>query len=167
MIAAFWLGRCVLGQVIEASAGDTTGHMTGRMSSRITVIDRVSGRRYWTVEQKMAMLRDAFGSGGCVRTAMDRHEVTSGQLYSWRRQAMSGELSGKPISAPTVPVFAEVRIAESGPAVPALPPPLAVGSGPVEPVGRIGIELRSGIRLTIDSTVDADALRRVLLVIGQ
>ena len=143
------------------------------MSSRITVIDRVSGRRYWTVEQKMAMLRDAFGSGGCVRTAMDRHEVSSGQLYSWRRQAMSGELSGKPIPAPTVPVFAEVRIAESGPTVPALPPPLAARSGlveppiSVEPVGRIGIELPSGIRLTVDSGIDADALRRVLSVIGQ
>ena len=162
-------------QVIEASAGDasghTTSHMTGRMTGRITVIDRVSGRRYWTVEQKMAMLRDAFGSGGCVRTAMDLHEISSGQLYTWRRQAMSGELSGKPILAPVVPVFAEVRIAEPGLAVPALappmPPPLAVRSGPVEPAGRIGIELPSGIRLTVDSGVDADALRRVLSVIGQ
>ena len=41
--------------------------MTGRMSSRITVIGRVSGRRFWTVEQKLAMLRDAFGSGGCLQ----------------------------------------------------------------------------------------------------
>ena len=164
----------MLEQVIEASAGEatthTTSHMTGRMSSRITVIDRVSGRRYWTVEQKMAMLRDAFGSGGCVRTAMDLHEVSSGQLYTWRRQAMSGELSGKP---PVVPVFAEVRIAEPGPAVPALPPHLAARSGPVdppisvEPGAKIGIELHSGIRLTVDSGVDADALRRVLSVIGQ
>ena len=161
-------------QVIEVSAGDTTGHMTGRMSSRITVIDRVSGRRYWTVEQKLAMLRDAFGPGGCVRRAMDLHEVSSGQLYTWRRQAMSGELSGRP---PALPVFAEVRIADPGPAVPALappmPPPLAVGSGPVEPPisvepgAKIGIELPSGIRLTVDSGVDADALRRVLSVIGQ
>lgn len=141
--------------------------MTGRMSSRITVIGRVSGRRYWTVEQKLAMLRDAFGSGGCVRTAMDRHEVTSGQLYTWRRQAMSGELSGKPVAAQAVPVFAEVRIAEPGLAVPALPPPLAARSGPVEPAAKIGIELPSGIRLTVDSGVDADALRRVLSVIGQ
>jgi transposase len=137
------------------------------MSSRITVIGRVSGRRYWTVEQKLAMLRDAFGSGGCVRTAMDRHEVTSGQLYTWRRQAMSGELSGKPVAAQAVPVFAEVRIAEPGLAVPALPPPLAARSGPVEPAAKIGIELPSGIRLTVDSGVDADALRRVLSVIGQ
>ena len=141
--------------------------MPGRMSSRITVIGRVSGRRYWTVEQKMAMLRDAFGSGGCVRTAMDLHEVTSGQLYSWRRQAMSGELSGKPVAAQAVPGFAEVRIADPGPAVPALPPPLAARSGPVELLGRIGIELPSGMRLTVDSGVDADALRRVLSVIGQ
>ena len=138
------------------------------MSSRITVIGRVSGRRYWTVAQKLAMLRDAFGSGGCVRTAMDSHEVTSGQLYTWRRQAMSGELSGKP---PALPVFAEVRIADPGPAVPALapplPPPLAARSGPVEPAAKIGIELPSGIRLTVDSGVDADALRRVLSAIGQ
>ena len=134
------------------------------MTGRITVIGRVSGRRYWTVEQKMAMLRDAFGSGGCVRTAMDFHEVTSGQLYTWRRQAMSGELSGKP---PVVPVFAEVRIADPGLTVLALPPPLAARSGPVELLGRIGIELPSGIRLTVDSGVDADALRRVLSVIGQ
>ena len=161
-------------QVIEVSAGDTTRHVTGRMSSRITVIDRVSGRRYWTVEQKLAMLRDAFGPGGCVRRAMDLHEVSSGQLYTWRRQAMSGELSGKP---PVVPVFAEVRIADPGPAVPALappmPPPLAARSGSVEPpisvvpAAKIGIELPSGIRLTVDSGVDADALRRVLSVIGQ
>ena len=116
--------------------------MTGRMSSRITVIGRVSGRRYWTVEQKMAMLRDAFGSGGRVRTTMDLHEVTSGQFYTWRRQAMSGELSGKPVAAQAVPVFAEVRITDPGPAVPALPPPV-----PVELLGRIGIELPSGIRL--------------------
>ena len=26
---------------------------------------------YWTVEQKLSMLRDAFGASGCVRTAMD------------------------------------------------------------------------------------------------
>ena len=148
----------MLEQVIEALPGD----VTGRMSSRIAVIDRVSGRRYWTVEQKMAMLRDAFGSGGCVRTAMDLHEVSSGQLYTWRRQAMSGELSGKPTPAAVVPVFAEVRIADPGPVVPALPPPM-----PVEPVARIGIEFPSGIRLTVDSGVDADALRRVLSVIGQ
>jgi transposase len=42
--------------VVEVSASDTSGHTTTRMSSQIVVIDRVSGRRYWTVEQKLGML---------------------------------------------------------------------------------------------------------------
>src|SRR3546814_4641314 len=73
--------------------------MSGRMSSRIEIVSRVSGRRRWTVEQKLAALRDAFGPEGCVRTACERHEVGSGSIYTWRRQAMSGELTGvrKPI----------------------------------------------------------------------
>ncbi|MFA7441237.1 MAG: hypothetical protein WCZ66_09740 [Sphingomonadaceae bacterium] len=39
------------------------GPASGRMSTRIEV---VAGRRRWTVEQKLAILRDAFGAGGSV-----------------------------------------------------------------------------------------------------
>ena len=56
------------------------------MTSRIEVAARVSGRRYWTVGQKLGMLRDAFGSGGSVRTAIERHEISSGLLHTWRKQ---------------------------------------------------------------------------------
>jgi transposase len=164
MIAAHGLERFVSEVIIEAATGDATSHMSGRMTGRMTVISRVSGRRLWTVDQKLGMLRDAFGSGGCVRTAMERHEVSSGQLYTWRRQAMSGELSGvaapalpSPLPQP-VPCFAEVEIAE-----PEQPPPRAIA----EPAGQIGIELSSGIRLTVDAGVDADALARVLSVVGR
>ena len=154
-------------QIIEASSVDTTGHMTGRMSSRITVIDRVSGRRYWTVEQKLSMLRDAFGPGGCVRTAMDLHEVSSGQLYTWRRQAMSGELTGRSMTVPALavsrPEFAEVRIADAVMTAPSLPPP----PSPAGSATKIGIELPSGVRLTVDTGVDADALRLVISVFAR
>jgi transposase len=137
------------------------------MTGRMTVIARVSGRRRWTVEQKLLMLRDAFGSGGCVRTAMERHEVSSGPLYTWRNQAMSGELTGMaasvlPLPGP-VPCFAEVAIAE-------VPPLLSapVLSGPAQvPSGQIGIELSCGIKLTLDAGFDADALARVLSVVGR
>jgi transposase len=163
MIAAHGLERFVSDVIIEGSLGDTTSHTSGRMTGRMTVIARVSGRRLWTVDQKLGMLRDAFGSGGEVRTAMERHEVSSGQLYTWRRQAMSGELSGvaapalpSPLPQP-VPCFAEVEIAE-----PEAPPRAIAG-----PAGQIGIELSSGIRLTVDAGVDADALARVLLVVGR
>jgi transposase len=154
-------------QGVEVSAGDASGHMTGRMSSRITVIDRVSGRRYWTVEQKLSMLRDAFGPGGCVRTAMDSHEVSSGQLYTWRRQAMSGELTGRPKAVAVMPasrpVFAEVQIADAVTPAPALPEHPSPGGSTT----KIAIDLPSGVRLTVDSGVDADALRLVLSVFAQ
>ena len=35
----------------------TTGHMSDRMSSRIEV---VGGRRRWSVDQKLSILREAF-----------------------------------------------------------------------------------------------------------
>jgi transposase len=148
---------------------DTTSHMSGRMTTRVEIIGRVSGRRRWTVEQKLSMLRDAFGSGGCVRTAMERHEVSSGQLYTWRHQAMSGELTGTapPVLPPpmsqAVPCFAEVAIAKPEPL---LPPPVISEPAQV-PVGQIGIELSCGVKLTVDAGFDADALARVLSVVGR
>ncbi|MEO7327903.1 MAG: transposase [Minicystis sp.] len=174
--------RGMSGEIIEGSEGDTsghmTGHMTGRMTGRMIVIARVSGRRRWTVEQKLLMLRDAFGSGGCVSTAMERHEVSSGQLYTWRRQAMSGELTGfsppvlmAPVAQASVD-FAEVAIIASQPSALILPQPAPADPATADPatvgmVGRIGIELASGIRLTVDTSVDTDALARVLSVIGR
>lgn len=147
------------GEVVEPASGHTSGRMTGR----IEVVARVSGRRAWTVEQKLAMLRDAFGPGGSVRSAMERHEVTSGLLYTWRRQAMSGELAGTPRPAllgpvlDAAPCFAEVRVAEDAAPLPAPASPVCA-----EAPGRIAIELPSGVRISVDAAVDADALGRVL-----
>ena len=138
---------------IEDSARDTaTAHTSGRMSSRIEIVNRVSGRRGWTVEQKLTVLRDAFGPEGCVRAACERHDVGSGLIYTWRRQAMSGELAG--VRKSIEPAFAEVQISEQL-ALPA--PTIASRSG-----GVIGIELPLGIKVSVDATVDADALSRVI-----
>ena len=130
------------------------------MSGRIEVIARVSGRRHWTVEQKLMILRDAFGPNGSVRDTVERHEVESGQLYTWRQQAMSGTLAG--VTRPPAPAFAQVQIAQAEPIPPLLPAPTSP-----EPTGKIGIELLSGIRLSVDAGVDAEALARVLSVIGR
>ncbi|EQB30010.1 IS66-like element accessory protein TnpA [Sphingobium ummariense] len=126
------------------------------MTTRIEVVGRISGRRRWTVEQKLAILRDAFGSGGSVLDACERHEVGSGQIYTWRRQAMSGELTG--VQLPALTSFAEVEVA--GPPMPATAPP-----EPTLTCGQIGIELPSGVRLTVDGSVNTDALVRVLAVL--
>lgn len=72
-------------QIAEPSGERASSHTSGRMSSRIEIVARVSGRRRWTVEQKLAILRDAFGPDGSVRAAVERHEVGSGAIYTWRR----------------------------------------------------------------------------------
>src|SRR3546814_1647867 len=69
----------------------TTGHMSDRMSSRIEV---VGGRRRWSVDQKLSILREAFGPDGSVLATCQRHAVGSGMLYTWRRQALAGDLTG-------------------------------------------------------------------------
>ncbi len=117
------------------------------------VIGRISGRRHWTVEQKLAVLRDAFGPDGCVRSACERHEVGSGAIYTWRRLAVSGELTG--VRKPKSPAFAEVQI--SNPSL--LPSPAVQGQS------QIGIELPTGVRITVDASVDAEALSRVIGVL--
>ena len=149
-------GAVMSDETIEPAADVASSHTTGR----IEIVGRVSGRRRWTVEQKLAILRDAFGPDGSVRTAVERHEVGSGAIYTWRRQAMSGALSGVP--ARPQATFAEVQISE---------PPVMLPAPPVEApadartAGQIGIELPSGIRLTVDGAVDAEALSRVIGVL--
>lgn len=139
----------------DASA-HTTGHMSDHTTTRVEIVGRVSGRRRWTVEQKLAILRDAFGPDGSVQSACKRHEVGSGQLYTWRRLAMSGELTGTKRTA--LPAFAEVEISE---------PSLPVVAPPTQACGQMGIELPSGVKLTVDTTVDADALARVIGVLSR
>ena len=92
-----------------------------------------------------------------MRTACERHEVGSGSIYTWRRQAMSGELTG--VRKPIEPAFAQVQISEQ---LALSAPTVAARSD-----GVIGIELPSGIRVTVDATVDADALSRVIGVLAR
>ena len=135
---------------------------TGRMSGRIEIVGRVSGRRRWTIEQRVAILRDAFRPDGSVRAAVERHEVGGGVIYTWRCQAISGALSG--VQARPQTAFADAQISE---------PPVMLSAPPVEvpadarATGQIGIELPSGVRLSVDSSVDAEALSRVIGVLAR
>ena len=132
----------------EAASAHTSSHMSAR-------IEIVGGRRRWTVDQKLTILRDAFGPDGSVGEACKRHAIGSGQVYTWRRQAMSGELTGMKQAA--LPAFAEVDV------------PVPVGAAlPLSPAcGQIGIEPPTGVRLTVDAAVDADALARVMSVLAR
>ncbi|MGO9237325.1 MAG: transposase [Methylocella sp.] len=71
--------------MVSQDDADTSSHTTDRMSSskaRVQIIGRVSGRRNWTVEQKLAIIGEAFTSGSSVANTIERHEISSGQLYT-------------------------------------------------------------------------------------
>lgn len=137
----------------EIASTQRSTHTSAHMSTQIQVVGRVSGRRRWSIEEKLTILRDAFGPGGSVRVACERHEVSSGQLYTWRGQALSGELGSS--KAPAMAGFSEVDLADVERGVPVT----GASKGP------IWIELPTGVKLTVDASVDAAALARVLSVL--
>ena len=46
-------------------------------------------RRTWTDEQKLAILDEAFGGGAVVADVARRHEISTGLLYTWRRNVLA------------------------------------------------------------------------------
>ena len=113
-------------------------------------------RRRWSVEEKLRILAQSVAPGSSVMLVCRMHAISSGQLYTWRRQFRTGELTGfAPVTlAPPVGQLA----APSPPADPA--PTLAEADRPT--AGMIEVELASGVKLRITGAVDDVALRRVL-----
>src|SRR3546814_11356086 len=102
------LRGAVMNGDIEATGASAlmTSHMSGRMISQIAV---VGGRRRWSMDQKLEILREAFGPDGSVGATCQRHAIGSGLIYTWRRQALAGDLTGTKRAPP--PSFAEVEVA--------------------------------------------------------
>ena len=113
-------------------------------------------RRRWSVEEKVRILAQSVAPGASVMLVCRMHGISSGQLYTWRRQFRTGELTG---FAPVMvaPPVGEFPVA-SAPADPA--PILADAERPAD--GVIEVALPSGVKLRITGAVDEAALRRVL-----
>ncbi len=113
-------------------------------------------RRRWSVEEKLRILAQSAAPGPSVMLVCRMHRISSGQLYTWRRQFRTGELTG----------FAPVTLAPpvgqlAAPSPPANPVPILPQAN--RPTGGvIEVELPSGVKLRITGAVDETALRRVL-----
>ena len=92
-----------------------------------------------------------------------RYGISTGLLYTWRKQALAGALAG----------FLPVRIVPDE--VSPLPAPQPEDDAPAptshesappsRPAGLIEIELPSGVRLRVGADVDSAALGQVLAVL--
>ena len=166
--------------MVSQSDADTSSHTTGRMSSskaRVQIVGRVSGRRNWTVEQKLAIIGEAFTPGSSVASALVRYEISSGQLYTWRRQLLDGELAGVRngnLDQQDGLGFARVELASPcetlalSPSLAALPSASLTGAceRSADRRGVIEIELRSGVRVRVHEGAGGALLTSVLEALG-
>jgi transposase len=146
--------------------------MTGS-GSRAEVLTGPERRRRWSVEQKLAIVAELARSGSSGAVVARRYGISTGLLYTWRRQAQGLRSRSRPM----VPGFMPVVVAPKVDAVTA-PDEVSEVFAPVVVSARsegaemsaggvMEIELSGGRRLRVDRHVDAEALRRVLAVLGQ
>ena len=127
-------------------------------------------RRRWSVDQKLAIVGEFERPGSSGAVVAQRYGISTGLLYTWRRQAHGLRARSRSL----VPGFMPMVIA---PEVEAVEAPDAVFAPVVVPArgegadmsagGVMEIELSGGQRLRVDRHVDAEALRRVLAVLGR
>ena len=110
-------------------------------------------RRRWGLEEKLRILGQSVAPGSSASLVCRLHGISSGQLYTWRRQFRTGELTG----------FAPVRLAPPVEELPSAAVPVPTLAEPDRPAGGIiEVELPSGVKLRLTGAVDEVGLRRVL-----
>jgi transposase len=108
-------------------------------------------RRSWPEEDKLRMVRETLQPGAVVQAVADRYGVSTGQLYTWRKEMLAAAVSG----------FVPVAMAPEMPRVEAPPREVAADT-----LGVIEIALPSGTTVRVSGRVDATVLRGVLAELG-
>jgi transposase len=124
------------------------------------IITGVERRRRWPVEEKLRIVAECERPGACLAAVARQHDVSSGLLWNWRRQARRGLLR-----ADLAPIFFPVQVTDE----PVSRSPgqrstsLAVPPGTQASAdGQIEIMLADGTTIRAGTDVSLPALRRVL-----
>jgi transposase len=131
------------------------------------ILNGVERRRRWSEDEKARIIEESFTAGAKVSDVARKHGVSRGLIFAWRKEARVDGLA-----IPGVPRLIPVQLAASPPlpsrVLPALaptPPPPVRFAG--RKAGMIEIDLGGGKRVRVNANVDADALGRVLDVLGR
>ncbi len=136
-------------------------------------------RRSWSFEDRQRIVGEASAPGASVAAVARRHGLNANLVFKWIRRSREGWLDrrrapAKPIAvSPDVvaPAFVPVKLLELSVSAPESPPTKAT-TKPARELrrsvrrGAMEISLPNGARVSLDAHVDADALRRVLSVLG-
>ena len=123
---------------------------------RSEVLSGPERRRRWSTEEKLRVLAQSVAPGSSPSLTCRLHGISSGQLYTWRKQFRTGELTGFiPVAVGAEPV-AQLPSPETIDDAPLVPPAAPHGDGLIE------VELPSGVKVRLTGDIDEAALRRVL-----
>lgn len=127
---------------------------------RIEVITSIERRRRWSREEKERLVAASFEPGVTASEVARSAGIYTSQLFRWRKDLCQR-------SDTSVPQLLPVEIAAAP--MPAFPTAseLPTPARRRKKSGTIEIELGGGRRVRVDRDVDAEALRRVLDVLGQ
>ncbi len=124
---------------------------------------RAERRRSWSPERKREIVAESLEAGCRPGAVAQRHGISTGQLYTWRR-----EMLGVPraLTRSEPPRFASVTLAPRMDDVAGTSPEPTLPLAPARPAGLIEILLPDGLSVRVDAEVDVRALRRVLAALG-
>jgi transposase len=129
--------------------------LKGTAPERVEVRVEAERRRRWGVEEKLRVVRETLEPGAVTKAVAERHGISTGLLYTWRKQMLTTAMAG----------FVPVQVAPEAPAprlaAPAEPSVEAQAPDAV-PGGVIEVQWSSGVRVRVGSGVDVKLLRSVL-----
>jgi transposase len=115
---------------------------------------RAERRRSWAPEDKLRIVRETLEPGTVAKAVAERHGISTGLLFTWRKQMLANAMSG----------FVPVGVVPEAPRL-APPLPAAAPAAPEMP-GTIEVGLPSGATVRVVGRVDPGVLRAVLAGLG-
>lgn len=132
------------------------------VNERIDIRVGVERRRRWGREDKLRIVRESLAPNVVVAEVARRHEISTGLLYTWRKQALAGLLGS----------FMPVRIVANAEAsvLPAIEEAKDRAGEEMKPAversrGLMEVVWPNGIMVRVDADVDERALRCVLIAL--
>jgi transposase len=124
------------------------------------IITGVERRRRWRAEEKLRIVAECERPGACLASVARHHDVSSGLLWNWRRQARRGLLRVDlapiffPVQVTGEPVSRDLAQRSTSASVPP--------GTPASADGQIDIVLTDGTMVRAGQNVSLASLRRVL-----
>lgn len=148
---------------VEANSDEARkGARRSSAPERVDVRVRPERRRNWSPEDKLSIVRETLQPGAMAKVLADRHGISTGLLFTWRKQMLATAMSG---FAP-MPMVPETM----APPPSAAAKPLAI-AGPADAVaslpGVLELEPPCGTCIRANRDADAELLRGALVTLSR